>query len=131
MRGEARSSGAFRGMPPAAPRPAACEQNVGSRLVHTAIATGPVRLAELELLDLPGGRPIQHLPELDRRRTLEVGQPTPAEVDQLALADAGAAAEHHESLDGLPPLLVWDADHGRLGDRGVLEQAILHVDGRD
>ena len=43
---------------------------------------------------------------------------------------AAPGAQHDEGLDGLAPLLVGHADHRDLGHRGMLEQAVLHLDGR-
>src|SRR6185295_2023427 len=55
-------------------------------LVHAAIAAGPVRLAQAELLQLAGRRAGQRVAELDRGRTLVVRQLRAAVIDQIAVA---------------------------------------------
>ena len=68
--------------------------------------------------------------QLHARRRLEVGQPSPAVRDQLRLGDRGPVAHDHQRLDRLAPLLVGHADHGHLGHRLVLVEAVLDLDGR-
>src|SRR5207302_6914372 len=100
-------------------------------LVDLALAPGPVGLAELELLELAGGRAGERVAQLDRRRALVVRHARATERDQVRRARLGARAEHDQRLDGLAPLLVGDADHGGLGDGGVLVEAVLDLDRRD
>src|SRR4029453_12380021 len=87
----------------------AVERDAGRALsppsVHAALVSLPVRLAELELLELAGRGPRQLAPDLDRRRALEVGHARPAEVDQLLFRRRGAGLQHDQRLDRLAPLL--------------------------
>ena len=42
-----------------------------------------------------------------------------------------AGGQHHERLRPLAPALVRDGDHGDVGDRGMGQQRVLHLDGGD
>src|SRR6267378_5626452 len=99
--------------------------------VHPALTTRPVGLAQLELLELARRGADESIPNLDRRRALVVGHPGPTVLDELPFVTDRARAQHDEGLDGLAPLLVGHADDRDLGHRGMLEQAVLHLDGRD
>src|SRR6185295_11975781 len=102
----------------------------GGASVHAAGTAGPVGLAKLELLELAGGGADERVPDLDRGGALVVGHAAPAVLHQIPLGAARARAQDHEGLDGLAPFLVGDADHRDLGHRGMLEQAVLDLDGR-
>src|SRR5688500_10468492 len=99
--------------------------------VDAALPTRPVGVAQLELLELAGGRAHERISQLDRRRTLVVRHAAPAMLGQLPLGARGAGAQHHQRLDGLAPFLVGHADHRDLGDGGMLEETVLHLDRRD
>src|SRR5690242_18534196 len=100
------------------------------RSVDLPLAPLPVGRAELELLQLAGGGAGQLVPELDRGGALVAGEPLLAPRPQLLLGGGGAGREDDERLDGLTPLLVGDADHADLGDRGVREERVLGLDRR-
>src|SRR5687767_15093695 len=78
--------------------------------VHLPRLPRPVRLAKLELLELARGRAGERVPDLDRRRALEVRHVVAAELDQVAVGRLRVRAEDDERLDRLAPLLVRDAD---------------------
>src|SRR5215470_5462482 len=124
-------------MPPRRVKPELAEtrENAGleapSGSVHAAGAPGPVGLAKLELLQLARRSAHESVPDLDRGRALVVGHTGPAVLDQVPLGTDAPRAKHDEGLDGLAPLLVGDADDRDLGHGGMLEEAVLHLDGRD
>src|SRR5262249_40604064 len=62
--------------------------------------------------------------------TLVVRHPAAAVLHEIPLGRGGARPEHDQRLDRLAPLLVGDADHRDLRDRGMLEQAVLDLDRR-
>src|SRR5215472_10454354 len=103
----------------------------GGGLVDLAVIARPVRLAELELLQLARGGPRQGVAHLHGRRALEVRQPRPAVLDQVGLCRRAWRPEHDEGLHGLAPLGVRYAYHGGLGYRRVLVQAVLDLDRAD
>src|SRR5690554_6829576 len=70
----------------------------GSRSVHLPVAPFPVGLAQLELLELPGGGARQLGAELHRGGALVVGEPFAAVVDELALGGLLTGGEHDERL---------------------------------
>src|SRR5713226_10318433 len=74
--------------------------------VHATLTTRPVRLAELELLELARRGAHESIPNLDRRRALVVRHPGPAVLDELLFGAGGARAQDDEGLGGLAPLLV-------------------------
>src|SRR5882672_5312618 len=112
------------------PAPGAEPDAPAGASVHAAGAPGPVGLAELELLELAGGGADERVADLHRGRALVVGHAAPAMVHQVPLGAARARAQDHEGLDRLAPLLVRDPDDRDLGHRGMLEQAVLDLDGR-
>src|SRR5439155_1236740 len=71
-------------------------------LVHLPLAPGPVRLAELELLELAGGCAGERVAQLDRRRALVVRHARATERDQVGRTRLRARPQHHQRLDGLP-----------------------------
>jgi hypothetical protein len=85
----------------------------------------PVGRAELELLQLAGGRAGQLVAELDRGRALVVGEASRHHAIRSAsvLATLARRHEHHEGLHRLAPLVVGHADHRHLGDVGWLNSA--------
>src|SRR4051812_16422938 len=91
-------------------------------LSHPAAVALPVRLTELELLELPGGGAGQRVAQLDRRRALEVRQPAAAVLQERRLVDGRARRQHHQRLHRLAPLVVGHADDGRFGDLRVRAQ---------
>src|SRR5262245_28018132 len=100
-------------------------------LVDLPLAARPVGLAQLELLELAGRRTGQSLAELDRGRALVVRHAAAAVGDQVAGAHLIPRTQHDQRLDRLAPLLVGHTDHGGLGYRRVLVEAVLDLDGRD
>src|SRR5437660_2608101 len=100
-------------------------------LVDLPLASGPVRLAQLELLQLARGRARERVAELDRRRTLVVRHARPTERDQVVRARRRPRPQHDQRLDRLAPFLVGDADHRGLGHGRMLIEAVLHLDRGD
>src|ERR1051325_5650596 len=70
-----------------ATRPADARRLTCSGSVHAPRAAGPVRLAQLELLELAGGRAVERFAELDRGRALVVRHAAAAVLDQLELRE--------------------------------------------
>src|ERR1700710_552485 len=91
----------------------------GVRSVHLALAALPVRRAQLELLELAGGRSGELFALLHARGALVVRQVRAAVFDQFTLRDGRAGNEDDEALHRPPPLLVGHADHRRLRDLRV------------
>src|SRR3954468_22310588 len=74
-------------------------------------------VAQLAAQDLAGRRLRDLVDHLDLPRVLVGGHPLPAERDELLLAGRGAVLQADERLHRLAPVLVRDADDGRLADR--------------
>src|SRR5438477_8448698 len=90
-------------------RPAGTATLTRGGSVHAPRAAGPVRLPQLELLQLAGGRAVERLADLDRGGALVVRHAAAAVLDEVPLVGGGARAEDHQRLDGLAPLLVRPA----------------------
>src|SRR5258705_5081147 len=80
---------------------------------------GGLAAAQDVLLDLAGRGLRQLLDEGDAVGRLEMGEPFPDELDELAIARRGARLEDDEGVRRLAPLLVLHADdadflHGRV-----------------
>src|SRR5690606_7529967 len=103
----------------------------GGSALDAAVRPGPLPLAELELLDLAGGRLRQLRDELHRVGRLETGQALPGVPDQLGLGGGLPVAQHHERLGPLAPLLVRHRDDRDLQDRGMGVDRALHLHRRD
>ena len=59
-----------------------------------------------------------------------MGHFRPAKINDIAFGRRRhACAENDQCLDRLTPLRVGDANHAALGDRRMLEQAVLHFNG--
>src|SRR5689334_22413083 len=84
----------------------------------SARVSGPLALAQSELLDLAGRR-LRQRTELDRVRTLVVSQPLTAEPDDLVARCACVDVERDERFRALSPTVVGNPDHGALKDGGV------------
>src|SRR6185312_9790150 len=75
-----------------------------------------------------GLRPGEFGHEVDGPRALEVGDPVPAEADQLlgeVRSRGGRVGELHHRLDLLAEVLVGDADHRHVQDGRVSGQDVL------
>src|SRR5260370_35071789 len=90
--------------------------------VHAARPAPPVRLAQLELLQLAGRGTDQLIPQLDRGRALVVRHPAPAVFDEIALDGGGTRTQHDPGLHGRAPLFVRDAGPRDLRDRAMLDE---------
>ena len=103
----------------------------GSATRHLAVASFPERRPELELLQLPGGRPGQRASELDGARALEMGHTSAGKLEELLLGDRGPIAEDHQCFHTFAPLRVGHTYNGNFSHSRVLVQAVLDFDGRD
>src|ERR1051326_363143 len=123
------------GAAPALPTAAAQTTSARSRLritsVHAALAAGPVRFAQLELLQLARRGADERVTQLDRRRAFVMRHLVAAVRHQVLLRRGRARAEDDEGLDRLAPFLVGQADDRGFRDRGMLEQSVLDLDRRD
>src|ERR1700712_3344721 len=99
--------------------------------IDLALQAAPVRLAQLELLQLAGGGARQAVAQLDLLRALVAGELGAGGGDDLGLAQRGPRRERDEGGDDFAPLLVGDADHGHLGNLGMAEDRILDLDRAD
>src|SRR5579872_2689155 len=120
---------------PSTAKPLTCKEKAaattGLLSVDLSAVALPVGLAETELLQLARRRAGEGLAELHPARALEVRQIRPAVLDQLGFAHRRPLAQDDEGEHGLAPLLVGHADDGRLGDRRVHVEGVLHLDGGD
>ena len=102
---------------------------------ETRVARRTSRLRREEMrghvppLDLPGRRPRQRVGEVDLPGDLEVGQPVEAESGQVGLAYR--ALQDDGGLDFLAVLGVGRGEADCLGNRRVLEQGRVDLEGRD
>ena len=86
---------------------------------------------ELELLELAGGGAGELVAELDPLRALVAGELRAwSRRSRRPRSSVAAGRLDDERRDELAPLLVGDADHGDLGDVGVLEDGVLDLDRR-
>src|SRR6516225_9442767 len=102
----------------------------GLRGADPLVLPGPFAVPQHELLHLAGGG-LGQRPELDRVRALVVGEPLPAERDDLLPGGRGALVEGDERLGPLTPVLVRDADHRALQHRGMGRDGLLDLDAGD
>src|ERR1700733_13168874 len=103
----------------------------GLSLADLAVEVLPVRFAELSAEHLARRVPGQRLRPLDGGRALVVGQPPPAEGDQLIGCHLRAWPADDERQGGLAPALRGDADDRGLEDAGVFGQDSLDFAGDD
>src|SRR5437016_2947467 len=96
--------------------------------VDALLVACPLLLAEHELLHLPRGS-LGQIPELHRRRTLEVRQPLAAEDQNLFFGRALTGPDGHERLGTLTPDLIGDGDHRTLQNSGMLSNRLLDLNG--
>src|ERR1700754_3946588 len=101
------------------------DPNTSARL-DRAVATLPVRLAEVLLQDLADGTARQGVDDVDGLRALVRRQPLARERDDLLFG--GLALQCDNGFHRFTPLLVGHADDGDLGDRGMLGQYPLDLD---
>src|SRR3712207_1243625 len=124
-----------RGLPPAPPSPtntrSTCSvANGGYPLVDLLLLSGPLLVAQDELLDL-AGRGLREVCELDGGGGLEAGDALLAVVYDLLLGSLLSLLEGDEGLRALAPLLIGDGDDRGLHHRRMPGDRLLHLDGRD
>jgi len=99
--------------------------------LDSGVATLPLALAQLKLLDLSGGCSRNHGYEFDVRGKLVSGDLPPCVPYDLFRRRGGTGVQYHESLGSLTPFCVRHPNdrhlqHGWVGDDGV-----LHLDRGD
>src|SRR6266699_97028 len=106
-----------------------------TRSLHDrGLVAGPVRLPQHPLVQLAGGGPRHVGHEVDGPRALEVRDPGPAVLDQLAGQvgpGAGQVGGLHHGLHLLAQVLVGDADHGHVEHGGMRGEQVLRLLGVD
>src|SRR5262249_39435186 len=95
--------------------------------LHVAIASNPVRLAQLALENLAVRVLRQLRKELHRRRLLVRREPQAAVLDDVCLRSLRRRPEDHQGLDGLAPLLVRYTDDSHLLDGWVRADDLLDL----
>ena len=93
--------------------------------------SGPVRLAQHELLDLAGGGAGEVVALLDRGRALEAGEVLLAVGDDRLLVERGSLTDDDKGFGGLAPAFMGDADDGGVDDVGVLVEDGFDLEGGD
>src|SRR6266699_950974 len=106
-----------------------------TRSLHDrGLVAGPVRLTQHPLIQLAGGGPRHVGHEVDGPRALEVRDPGPAVLDQLAGQvgpGAGQVGGLPHGLHLLAQVLVRDADHGHVEHGGMSGEQVLGLLGVD
>src|SRR6476646_5384837 len=102
--------------------------------VRSDLARGPLlfQLPQLDAPDLPAPRLRQLADELDLTRVLVRRGHALAVLLELCderLVSRASRPQDDECLDDLAAVGVRLADHGALGDGGVLQQRALHLNG--
>src|SRR5512142_2811112 len=116
--------------PSRAPRTGAPSRRKRSQRA-TLASRQPELGGEAEPLDLPG-RTLRDLgDDQDAARDLELGEAAGGELPELALGRLLPVAEDHRGRDLLAQLVVGHGEGHRLLHGGVIEQHLVHLDGRD
>ena len=95
--------------------------------VDAAFAALPIGFAQLEFLQLAGGRQRQLAAELHRARALVARDAFAAVGDDLGLGQRLALARDDHGVHALAPAFVGHADDGAHGDLGQLGDGVLDL----
>src|ERR1700728_4418075 len=98
------------------------------KFVRAVFLFAPIFFAQPFFQNFSGGSLGQALQELDRPRALEVRNTSPAEFEQFRFRWVRSGFRYHQSLGDFAPFFVWDWNDGRLVNRGMRQERLLHFE---